>query len=297
MGTKQSLPQTATNAVEVRGKTNLKLEAQKIKDFTGGNEDWAKWKSRTQCTFSGSGYERVLEDEVYAAMNKCLNKVVYSQLAAATVEGVAYHLVSKHEDTKNGYAAWKSLVDWYYDGDMIQNKTAENLRNKLENLRLHTGVSASEYINKFLAWFHDLDKILKGQGLSKGHAVHLFLKNIIDEDYKASVTYCRNTGCSLDLCIAAMRKQERDIQQKKVDRQLLKATLRRVKESQESEDEGSQDQKRGKTTKTRRMSTMNEKAVRTQSLLVSQIQQKKASYDSKVTAGGRKWTKKKRRVF
>jgi hypothetical protein len=258
MGTKQSLPQTAMNAVEVRGETNLKLEAQKIKDFSGGHEDWAKWKSRTQCAFSGSGYERVLEDEVYAALNERLNKVVYSQLAAATVEGVAYHLVSKHEDTKNGYAAWKSLVDWY-DGDMIQNETAENLRNKLENLRLHTGVSASEYINKFLAWFRDLDKI-KGEGLSKGHAVHLFLKNIIDDDYKTSVTYCRNTGCSLDLCIAAMRKQERDIQQKKVDRQRLKATLRRVKESQESDDEGSQDNKRRKTNRTRRTNTVNDKA-------------------------------------
>jgi hypothetical protein len=82
----------ATNAVEVRGETNLKLEAQKIKDFSGGHEDWAKWKSRTQCVFSGSGYERVLEDEVDAAMNERLNEVVYSQLAAATVEGVAYHL-------------------------------------------------------------------------------------------------------------------------------------------------------------------------------------------------------------
>jgi hypothetical protein len=34
MGTKQSLPQIVTNAVEVRGETNLKLEAQKIKDFS-----------------------------------------------------------------------------------------------------------------------------------------------------------------------------------------------------------------------------------------------------------------------
>ena len=124
-------------------------------------------------------------------------------------------------------------------------------------MRLHTGVLASEYINKFLAWFRDLDKI-KGEGLSKGHAVHLFLKNIIDDDYKTSVTYCRNTGCSLDLCISAMRKQERDIQQKKVDRQRLKATLRRVRE--ESEDEGSQDQKRKKTNKIRRVNNMNEKA-------------------------------------
>ena len=101
MGTKQSLPQTTANTIEVRGKTNLKLEAQKIKDFMGGHEDWAKWTSRTQCAFSRNGYKRVLEDEVYAAMNERLNKVVYSQLAAATVEVVAYHLVSKHEDTKN----------------------------------------------------------------------------------------------------------------------------------------------------------------------------------------------------
>jgi hypothetical protein len=90
--------------------------------------------------------KRVLEDEVYVAISERLSKVVYSQLAAATVEGVAYHLVSKHEDTKNGHGAWKSLLDWY-DGDMIQNETAENLRNKLDNLRLHTRVSASQYIN------------------------------------------------------------------------------------------------------------------------------------------------------
>jgi hypothetical protein len=75
-----------------------------------------------------------------------------------------------------------------------------------------------------------------------------------------SVTYCCNTGCSLDLCIAATRKQERNIQQKKVDRQRLKAILRRVEESQESENEGSQDQKRQKINRTRQTSTMNEKA-------------------------------------
>jgi hypothetical protein len=66
MGTKQSIPQTPTNTVKVQGKTNLKLEAHKVKDFSGGHEDWAKWKSRTQCTFRGSGYKRVLEDNVYA---------------------------------------------------------------------------------------------------------------------------------------------------------------------------------------------------------------------------------------
>jgi hypothetical protein len=90
--------------------------------------------------------------------NERLNKVVYSQLAAATVKGVAYHLVSKVEATKDGHAAWRNLVEWY-NGDMILNKTAENLQNKLDNLRLNMGVSVSKYINKFLAWFWYLEKI------------------------------------------------------------------------------------------------------------------------------------------
>jgi hypothetical protein len=79
------------------------------------------------------------------------------------------------------------------------------------------------------------------KGLSPGHATHLFLKNIKD-DYKTLVTYCRNTGCSLDLCIAAIRKEERDIQQKKSDRQGMKATLRWMKNPQESNDEDLDDQ-------------------------------------------------------
>jgi hypothetical protein len=126
MGPRQSRPSTTGTNMEVRGETNLKLEAQKIKDFTGGHKDWPKWKSRTECAFSGSGFERTLEDFEYARANERLNKVMYSQLAAATVEGFAYHLVSKVEETKNGHTAWSNLVEWY-DGDMILNETAENL--------------------------------------------------------------------------------------------------------------------------------------------------------------------------
>jgi hypothetical protein len=253
---------TSVTDTAPRGETNLKLEAQKIKDFTGGHEDWQKWKSRTECAFSGSGYERVLEDTEYAMSNERLNKVVYSQLAAATVDGVAYHLVQQFESDKNGHAAWKNLCEWY-DGDMIMNETAENLRNKLDNLRLHTGVSGSEYVNKFLAWYRDLDKI-KGEGLSKGHATHLFLKNITDSEYQSSVTYCRNTDCSLEKCIAAVRKQERDIQQKKLDRHRLKATLRRMRSSGDSdmEDEAfGSAPKRSKLTKPRRTGSTNSEKV------------------------------------
>jgi hypothetical protein len=209
---------------EVRGETNLKLEAQKIKDFAGGHDDWQKWKSRTECAFSGSGYERVLEDAEYARNHERLNKVVYSQLAAATVDGTAYHLVQQFETNKDGHAAWENLKEWY-DGDMIQNETAENIRVKLENLTLHTGMTGSDYVNKFLAWYRDLEKI-PGEGYTRNHAVYLFLKNISDPDYQTSVTFCRNTNATLEKCIAAIRKQERDIQQKRLEKRRFKATLR-----------------------------------------------------------------------
>jgi hypothetical protein len=237
-----------------RGETNLKLEAQKIKDFTGGHDEWQKWKSRTECAFSGSGYERVLEEAIYAERHPRLNKVVYSQLSAATVDGTAYHLVQEFEATKNGHAAWVNICNWY-DGDMIQNETAENIRVKLENLTLHTGSTGSEYVNKFLAWYRDLEKI-PGEGYSKNHAVYLFLKNISDTDYQTSVTFCRNTNANLEQCIAAIRKQERDLQQKRLEKRRFKATLRRVNVDDSDDDESVEpNPKRRKHHKTRRVAT------------------------------------------
>ena len=51
---------------EGRKVTNLKLEAQKIRDFSGLNMNWTKWKNRTECAFDGSGYGRILTDSEFA---------------------------------------------------------------------------------------------------------------------------------------------------------------------------------------------------------------------------------------
>ena len=94
-------------------KASLKLQAQSVSAFDGSYDDWSVWKSRTECAFSGSGYDKVLDSKEYAASNKGENKIVYSQLAVATVDGTAYHLVKKHDVSKDGYKAWKDLCQWY----------------------------------------------------------------------------------------------------------------------------------------------------------------------------------------
>ena len=123
--------------------SNLKLEAQKIKEFSGHSEEWHKWKSHTECVFEGSGYKNILSDVKYAGQHPRMTRVVYLQLAASTVDGTAYHLVKQHEDTKNGHLAWHAMCDWY-DGDTVKNEMAEALRNKLNSLKLHPGTTASQ---------------------------------------------------------------------------------------------------------------------------------------------------------
>jgi hypothetical protein len=189
---------------ESRIPATLKLEAQKIKDFSGVHEDWQKWKSWTEYAFNGSGYKLVIGSSAYAASHSQKNMIVYSQLAAATVDGQAYHLVQKYEESKNGNAPWANLYKWY-DGSLIQNETAENLRVKLDNLTLHAGITGSEYVNKFMAWFRDLDKI-PHEGYTESHGSYLFLKNITDPDYATTTIFCRNTQATLEKCIAAVRR-------------------------------------------------------------------------------------------
>jgi hypothetical protein len=209
---------TLVEGARAQRDTHLKLEAQKIKDFGGAHDDWAKWKSCTECTFSGSGYEQVLDNFGYATAHPRLNKVVYLQLASATVDGVVYHLVQKFETDKDGHAAWKNRCEWYV-GKTVKSETAVGIRSKLEALQLTTSTSGSDYVNKFLAWHCDLEKI-KGEGMLASHAVSVFLRNITDPDYQTTVTFCLNSDALLDNCINAIRKQERKSQRNLLDTNL-----------------------------------------------------------------------------
>ena len=138
---------------------SLKLEAQRITTFSGTNEEWPKWKNRSLCAFEGSGYDKILTDISFARCHPKMNKIVYSQLATATIDGTAHHIVAQLSDTKDGHGAWTALSEWY-DGDSAKAETAEELRVKLQALTLSQGMDAMAYINKFLIYLRDLVPLL-----------------------------------------------------------------------------------------------------------------------------------------
>ena len=86
---------------------SLKLEAQKVKEFTGHFDSWQKWKARTECAFYGSGYAMILADSEYSESNMQMNRVVFAHLFVATVDRTAHHLVKQHEKEKR----WKRRVE------------------------------------------------------------------------------------------------------------------------------------------------------------------------------------------
>ena len=90
----------------------------------------------------------MLTDKEYALQNPRLNKVVFSQLSVATVDGNAFYLVKRHEEEKNGHKAWVSLMQWF-DGDTVKNETSEDIRVCMENRILHSGTTATQYVNIF----------------------------------------------------------------------------------------------------------------------------------------------------
>jgi hypothetical protein len=101
-------------------------------------------------------------------------------------------------------------LDWF-EGDVISSETADSYRNKLMNLKLISPVTASDYINKFVQYTHNLSRI-PGEGFSASAELQLFIRNIADENYLQTAQWLRNSnGLTIQDAITAIRKAERDL--------------------------------------------------------------------------------------
>ena len=130
-------------------------------------------------------------------------------------------IISQLGDTKDGDATWHALSEWY-DGDVAKAEAAEELRHKLQELTLTQGMDAMAYINKFLIYLCDLNKI-PGEEFSASHGVSLFLRNIHNDDYKQEISILK-TSNEHDImhCVQAIRKRERKLIRVRAERRKLR---------------------------------------------------------------------------
>jgi len=166
----------------------LKIATKCIPDFDGLPEHWTKWKTSALNTLIAGGYREVIHDPCHAYSHDTDNEIVYTLLAAATIDGFARHIVAKYDDEKDGYAAWRALVT-LFDGKSRMISTAKRLRDKLCTICLYTDSSPDRYIDVFLATYRNLTS--HDGHMEEPEAINLFLNNFHDEDYTAWKTAIR----------------------------------------------------------------------------------------------------------
>eukprot|EP00957_Ditylum_brightwellii_P196770 14991593-Ditylum_brightwellii.AAC.1 len=153
-----------------------------------------------------SGYERVLFNWEYADIMRNQNRVVFSQLSVASSGGTAYHLVKQHDEDKDGYAAWHSLIKWF-DSDILKAETADTIMTRLESYKLGNGMTTSQYINNFLTAYRELN-IIPGESISDSHALLMFLYSITDLSFATFVQIERNKNEGLEEAVLVQRKDD-----------------------------------------------------------------------------------------
>ena len=159
-------------------------------------------EKKTRAAIGTAGMLRILDDSDYADNNLMDNEKIFHLLQVETSDGNAAHLVDKHDTVRNSHFTFQELIKWY-EGDELRTETAEDVRDKLDKLKISTNSNASEYINCFLQHAKHLQELDESYTPSKKIAI--FLNQITDPDYKNIVEACRENICILGECIERMR--------------------------------------------------------------------------------------------
>ena len=114
---------------------------------------------------------------------------------------------------------------------MLQNpKLPKNFESKLQVLTLTQGMDAMAYINKFLIYLRDLNKI-PGEEFSASHGVSIFLRNIKDDDYQQEISILKTANeQNIMTCVQAIRKRERELIRIRAERRKLRTFPKRLRD-------------------------------------------------------------------
>ena len=223
---------TSSSSNELLKRSNVKLQAQQVVAYDGNSIKWHSWNKKMKAAVGTAGMLRVLEDSDYAESHKVDNETIFHLLQVATADGNAAHLVDKHESEKDGHAAYQELVKWF-EGDELTTETAEDVRSKLDKLRLTTKITASKYINQFLQYRKHLEELSEEYTPSK--TVNIFLMQIMDPDFESTVEHCLENKLDINECIERIRAKERRLDRQRGTKSKVPIVLRRQEQSRRKE--------------------------------------------------------------
>ena len=130
-------------------KSNVRLKAQQISNFEGTSIKWYSSKKKMRAAVGTTVLLKILDSSIYASKNPTYNETIFHLFQISTVDDNAAHLVDKYEEERDGHSSFQELLKWY-ECDELTTETAEDVRDKLDKIKLSTNTCASEYIDNVL---------------------------------------------------------------------------------------------------------------------------------------------------
>jgi len=188
---------------------DIKLSCDSFMKFDGTLDRWFPFKEDVLAKAGSGGYSYFLEpDFVLTTKNAAGNQRIYFMLKLATNGGTASAFVNSHKATKDGHAAWTTLMQWY-EGPLMSIEQAKVQRDKIRQLRLKPKDSPHKHIHDFI--FHRDQLVALGRPISEEELVDLFIDSLVDPSYTVAKSLCRRLKyTTLEQCFETVREHAVD---------------------------------------------------------------------------------------
>jgi hypothetical protein len=189
---------------------DIKLSCDSFMKFDGTLDRWFPFKEDVLAKAGSGGYSYFFEpDFILTAKNKAGNQRIYFMLKLATNGGTASAFVNGHKASKDGHAAWTTLMEWY-EGPLMSIEQAKVQRDKIRQLRLKPKDSPHKHIHDFI--FHRDQLIELGRPIAEEELVDLFIDSLVDPSYSVAKSLCRRLKyTSLEQCFETVREHAVDM--------------------------------------------------------------------------------------
>ena len=181
-----------------------------IPDFNGTPTDWPVWKTQVKVSLRTSNTISIIETPGEQDKPELSDDRTYAfgVLQMTCAKGTARHIINKHEMHTNAFSAWQDLCEWY-EGSAEKDNNANQIRCKIDTLKLTTRTTADQHIQDFLELKADLDSL--NEGYTPSTYVTKFLDNITDPDYAEDARALERNNSSLFECMKSIRRIQRKL--------------------------------------------------------------------------------------